>query len=49
MPDFPALRANQLLAANQQYQRIPVPPHRFTPLKQHWLEIYQPIVEVQNE
>ena len=24
---------------------MPVPPHRYTPLKQHWLRIYEPIVK----
>ena len=27
------------------YIRIPVPAHRYTPLKQHWQSLYQPIVE----
>jgi hypothetical protein len=26
-------------------RKVPVPQHRLTPLKQHWLEIYKPIVE----
>jgi len=26
-------------------RRIPVPPHRYAPLKEKWLSIYTPIVE----
>lgn len=42
---FPALTAEQLQEGDSVYVRVPVPPHRYTPLKDHWLEIYQPIVE----
>lgn len=24
---------------------MPIPPHRMSPLKRHWLEIYSPLVE----
>ena len=24
-------------------RRVPVPPHRLTPLQQHWMQIYTPI------
>ena len=27
-----------------EYRRVPVPAHRFTPLKEKWLELYDPIV-----
>merc|ERR1711904_196127 len=27
------------------HRRIPVPPHRLTPLKNQWMEILQPLVE----
>lgn len=43
-PSFPALSANEM-AGEQQYMRIPVPPNRYTPLKNHWMEIYNPIAE----
>ena len=26
-------------------RRIPVPPHRYTPLKENWMKIFTPIVE----
>ncbi|OLL25785.1 Pre-rRNA-processing protein PNO1 [Neolecta irregularis DAH-3] len=30
---------------SSQTQRVPVPPHRMTPLKQTWVKIYPPLVE----
>jgi RNA-binding protein PNO1 len=44
VPSFPALSAIEA-AGDQQYMRITVPPNRYTPLKNHWMEIYQPIAE----
>ncbi len=44
VPSFPALSSKEM-SSESDYQRIPVPPHRYSPLKVHWLEIYQPIVE----
>lgn len=41
--EFAPISAEQM--GDETYQRITVPPHRYTPLKQHWMEIYQPIVE----
>lgn len=26
-------------------RKIPVPPHRYTPLKENWMKIFTPIVE----
>ncbi len=26
-------------------RRVPVPPHRFTPLKENWMKIFTPVVE----
>ena len=26
-------------------RKIPVPPHRYTPLKENWLKIFTPVVE----
>lgn len=44
VPSFPALSANEM-AGDNQYMRITVPPNRYTPLKNHWMELYQPIAE----
>ena len=28
-----------------EYRRVAVPPHRYTPLKENWMKIFNPIVE----
>jgi len=43
--EYPALPAEQVNEGMQQYIRVNVPPHRYTPLKSHWMELYTPIVE----
>lgn len=51
LPEFKPLSAAEIARASasaidaQGYMRITVPAHRYTPLKTHWLELYQPIVE----
>jgi RNA-binding protein PNO1 len=42
---FKPLTAKDLWNGKAQYRKVQIPPHRFTPLKQHWLKIYTPIVE----
>merc|ERR1712168_559854 len=32
----------------REFRRIPVPPHRYTPLKENWMKIFNPIVEHLN-
>lgn len=44
-PNFAALSARALARTGKQTRRIPVPPNRLTPLKSHWMEIYEPIVK----
>lgn len=44
-PNFAALSARSLARTGKQTRRIPVPPNRLTPLKSHWMEIYEPIVK----
>lgn len=29
-------------------QQVPVPQHRMTPLKAHWMELYRPVTETLN-
>jgi len=43
-PQFEALKAKELKNAKS-VRRIAVPPNRLTPLKKHWMEILQPLVE----
>ena len=44
-PSFPEISAIQKSGGQLERRKIPVPPHRMTPLKNHWMEIYKPIVE----
>ncbi|KAJ3160797.1 pre-rRNA-processing protein pno1 [Irineochytrium annulatum] len=45
-PNFKPLRARELGSSKKGEQRhIPVPPHRETPIKKAWLQIYTPLVE----
>jgi len=43
-PKFPALSAKEQ-GDKRQLRRVPVPPHRMTPLKASWMSIIQPLVE----
>jgi len=43
-PSFPALTPEQQ-GLKRQVRRVPVPPHRMTPLKNHWVDLIQPVVE----
>ncbi|XP_038073800.1 RNA-binding protein pno1-like [Patiria miniata] len=44
-PNFPPLSGEKLLEGSQELRKIPVPAHRYTPLKDNWMKIYSPIVE----
>lgn len=41
---FPALSSHHTKQTTQE-RRIPIPPHRLTPLKKDWVKIYTPLVE----
>lgn len=43
-PDFKALTPKEQ-GERKQLRRVPVPPHRMTPLKNAWMSIIQPLVE----
>jgi len=43
-PEFPALTPQQMNSGRIEGRKIPVPPHRYTPLKENWMKIYTPIV-----
>ncbi len=34
-----------VLQGRAEVRRVPVPPHRYTPLKENWMKIFTPIVE----
>jgi len=44
-PQFPQLNASQLKDKNDGFRKIPIPSHRYTPLKEQWMKIYSPVVE----
>ncbi|CAO3673299.1 unnamed protein product [Umbelopsis vinacea] len=44
-PVFKALKAKQMASTSNQARKVPIPPHRLTPLKKSWLQIYSPLVE----
>jgi RNA-binding protein PNO1 len=44
-PNFPALTAQQASGGKSEFRRVPVPPHRYTPLRKDWMQLYTPIVE----
>ncbi|TPX68022.1 hypothetical protein SpCBS45565_g03408 [Spizellomyces sp. 'palustris'] len=43
-PKFKKLRP-EALSGNREFRKIPVPPHRLTPLQKEWIKIYSPLVE----
>ncbi|KAK4386187.1 RNA-binding protein pno1 [Sesamum angolense] len=43
--NFRPLKAHKISNGQIQFHKVPVPPHRYTPLKKSWLEIYTPIYE----
>ena len=43
--DFPQLTAQEARGGKSEFRRVPVPPHRYTPLRKEWMAIYTPIVE----
>ncbi|KMZ68926.1 Pre-rRNA-processing protein PNO1 [Zostera marina] len=44
-PIFKALTASEMSNGKVQFRKIPVPAHRYTPLKKSWMEIYTPVNE----
>jgi len=43
-PSFPPIKKEKL-ADGSEVRKIPVPSHRYTPLKENWMKIFEPIVE----
>ena len=44
-PVFPKLSAAQASGNKIEYRRVRCPPHRYTPLREHWEQILTPLVE----
>jgi RNA-binding protein PNO1 len=43
-PSFPPIKKEKL-ADGTEVRKIPVPSHRYSPLKENWIKIFEPIVE----
>ena len=44
-PNFEKLSAQEMAGGNVEYRKIRVSPHRYTPLREQWDTIMQPLVE----
>ncbi|KAJ8360313.1 hypothetical protein SKAU_G00168380 [Synaphobranchus kaupii] len=44
-PEFPPISGEKLKGGSDEMRKVPVPAHRYTPLKENWLKIFTPIVE----
>ncbi|KAI4387861.1 hypothetical protein MLD38_000252 [Melastoma candidum] len=44
-PSFAPLKAQDMYDGRVQFRKISVPPHRYSPLKKSWMEIYTPVYE----
>lgn len=44
-PQFPALSGKALPRGRASFRKIPVPPHRYSPLQAQWMSIYEPLVQ----
>ncbi|KAF2456702.1 pre-rRNA-processing protein PNO1 [Lineolata rhizophorae] len=44
-PRFPPAADTAITALRVETRKVPIPPHRMSPLKQHWPKIYPPLVE----
>jgi len=44
-PAFPPMKAEKTTTSSE-IRRIPIPPHRMTPLKREWVKIFSPLTEI---
>ncbi|CAK9157838.1 unnamed protein product [Ilex paraguariensis] len=44
-PNFAPLKAHEISDGQVQFRKVSIPPHRYTPLKKAWMEIYTLIYE----
>ena len=44
-PSFPPLSGESLTNGKVERRKIVVPPNRYTPLKENWMQIFEPVVE----
>ena len=41
-PQFASLTAHEASGGKSEFRRIPVPPHRYSPLRKDWMRLYTP-------
>lgn len=44
-PNFAPLAPGEGASSIREYRRVPIPPHRMTPLRDSWMKIYEPLVQ----
>lgn len=44
-PSFPPVAVEAASGDRSEFRKVPVPPHRYTPLKESWMQIFTPVVE----
>ncbi|KAL4336326.1 hypothetical protein GQ457_07G012320 [Hibiscus cannabinus] len=44
-PKFEPLKAHEMSDGRVQFRKVSVPPHRYSPLKKYWMDIYTPIYQ----
>ncbi|KAF8008745.1 hypothetical protein BT93_K2409 [Corymbia citriodora subsp. variegata] len=44
-PLFAPLKAHEMSDGRVQFRKVSVPPHRYSPLKKSWMDIYTPVYE----
>ncbi|XP_044509202.1 RNA-binding protein pno1-like [Mangifera indica] len=44
-PQFEPLKAHEMSDGRVQFRKVSVPPHRYSPLKKVWMDIYTPVYE----
>jgi len=44
-PNLPEISSEKLVSTKSDLRKVPVPPNRYTPLKENWMKIFTPIVE----
>jgi RNA-binding protein PNO1 len=45
-PAFPPMKPVKSSSSSSEVRRIPIPPHRMTPLKRDWINIFSPLTEM---
>ncbi|KAK8948774.1 hypothetical protein KSP39_PZI005433 [Platanthera zijinensis] len=44
-PRFEAMKPHEMTEGKIEFRKVPVPVHRFSPLKKNWMEIYTPVYD----